>query len=120
MNKNRRIAAVMNENLNRKSESHAFWKNQLLENQESYENCPEQVISPTENKLSKMPSMETIRRSLSQINFDCPKSKYLSFLIKRFEWFNQVIQNKISPTLQFCIIYFNDSTALRVTIQFEV
>ena len=75
MNKNRRIATVINENINRKSESQAVWKSHLFENTENYENNPEQTCSPDGNRLTKMPSMETIKRSLSQINFDGTKRK---------------------------------------------
>ena len=84
MNKNRRIATFINENINRKSESQAIWKSKLLENQESYEHKPEQTNSPDDSRLTKMPSMETIKRSLSQINFDGPKRKnfYISMLFK--------------------------------------
>ena len=57
MNGNRRIATVINENINRKSESQAVWKIHLFENTESYENNPEQTCSPDKIDLKKMSSM---------------------------------------------------------------
>lgn len=67
----RRLPNITDEN-NRKSESQVFWKSRILDP------APELIIqedeaSPTQIGINKNPSMETIKRSFSQINLNNEK-----------------------------------------------
>ncbi|CAI2369999.1 unnamed protein product [Moneuplotes crassus] len=71
----KKITSSLKQSLNRKSESQAFWKSHLLENQSELDPSKYHLISP-DDRISENPSLDTIKRSLSQINLNKQRSSY--------------------------------------------
>lgn len=71
----KKITSSLKQSLNRKSESQAFWKSHLLENQSELDHDKHHLVSP-DDRITENPSLETIKRSLSQINLNKQRSSY--------------------------------------------